>query len=123
MRLVSSNDMESLNVNAAYLSETLQPIPYTPFAALMARQINNESASTVQDARSTGRFTIGLLGKASVKEVWGLLRIYFIYYFAKLFLIGSKRHGKIKSHNSQICILLLLFFLFNLYKYDVCNLE
>lgn len=72
LRLVSSKDMESLNAHAAYLSESLQPIPYTPFAALMARQTNNESATAaaaVQDTRSTEAHTIGLLGKASVKEV------------------------------------------------------
>lgn len=65
--------MESLNSNAAYLSESLQPLPYTPFAALMARKTNNESAA-VQDTRPTEPVKIGVLGKSYVKEVSYLLR-------------------------------------------------
>lgn len=60
--------MESLNSNAAYLSESLQPLPYTPFAALMARKTNNESAA-VRDTRPTEPVKIGVLGKSYVKEV------------------------------------------------------
>lgn len=64
---MSSSDEESFNSNAFYLSDNLQPLPSTAFAAMIAKeQTNNAAKSTNQDTRST---VIGVLGKNSVKEV------------------------------------------------------
>lgn len=67
---MSSSDEESFNSNAFYLSENLQPLPNTTFAAMTAKeQTNNATKSTNQDTRSTNAHEIGVLGKNSVKEV------------------------------------------------------
>lgn len=68
-RLVSRYDMESFPTNATYLSDNLQPLPYTPFAAMIAKQQNNYATSTDKDNRTTDTYSIGVLGKNSVKEV------------------------------------------------------
>lgn len=67
--MVSSNDMESFNSNAMYLSDNLQPLPYTPFAAMLAKQQQNYASGSDQDNRSIDTYSIGVLGKNSVKEV------------------------------------------------------
>lgn len=67
---MSSSDEESFNSNAFYLSDNLQPLPNTAFAAMIAKeQTNNATKSTNQDTRSTETHGIGVLGKNSVKEV------------------------------------------------------
>lgn len=70
---MSSNDMESFNTTATYLSDNLQPLPYTPFAAMMAKQQQNYASGSDQDNRSNDTYSIGVLGKNSVKEVSQIL--------------------------------------------------
>lgn len=90
LRLVPSNDIESLNEHAAYLSESLQPLPSTPFAAMIAKQIHNDAAA-YKDGSSRDAFTIGVPGKASVKEVSCSNK-----------LINAIFHSKQQNHNSTL---------------------
>lgn len=69
LRLVSNNDMESFNTTATYLSDNLAPLPYTPFAAMLAKQQQNYTSGSDQDNRTTDTYSIGVLGKNSIKEV------------------------------------------------------
>lgn len=70
LRLVSSNDEDSYNSNAFYLSDNMQTLPNTPFAAMIAKQQTNYAiAESNQDKRSTVTYGIGVPGKDSVKEV------------------------------------------------------
>lgn len=70
LRLVSSNDEDSYNSNAFYLSNDIQTQPNTPFAAMIAKQQTNYAITdTKQDKRATVTYGIGVPGKDSVKEV------------------------------------------------------
>lgn len=71
MRIVRGSDIENFSNNAVYLSDKLQPLPYTPFMALLAKERHSETTtdSTEQDKRETETYSIGVLGKNSVKEV------------------------------------------------------
>lgn len=70
MRLVSSNDEDSYNSNAFYLSDNVQTSANTPFAAMIAKQQTNYAiAESNQDKRATVSYGIGVPGKDSVKEV------------------------------------------------------
>lgn len=68
-RLVSSSDEESFNTNAYYLSDNLQALPNTPFAAMIATQQANYAIASNQDRRSTNTYGIGVAGKDSVTQV------------------------------------------------------
>lgn len=82
MRLVSSNDMESFNTTATYLSDNLQPLPYTPFAAMIAKQQQNYASGSDQDNRSNDTYSIGVLGKNSVKEVSANFTVQYILFWS-----------------------------------------
>lgn len=70
MRLVSSNDEDSYNANAFYLSDNVQTVSNTPFAAMLAKQQTNYAIAELnQDKRSTATYGIGVPGKDSVREV------------------------------------------------------
>lgn len=70
MRLISSNDEDSYNANAFYLSDNVQTVSNTPFAAMIAKQQTNYAIAELnQDKRSTVTYGIGVPGKDSVKEV------------------------------------------------------
>lgn len=70
MRLVSDNDEDAYNSNAFYLSENVQTVSNTPFAAMLAKQQTNyASAEAKPDKRSAANYGIGVPGRDSVKEV------------------------------------------------------
>lgn len=76
LRLVSSNDEDSYNSNAFFLSNDMQTVPNTPFAAMIAKQQTNYAiAESNQDKRSTVTYGIGVPGKDSVKEVRHLFEL------------------------------------------------
>ncbi|XP_031624324.1 WD repeat-containing protein 75 [Contarinia nasturtii] len=70
LRLVSTNDEDSYNSNAFYLSDNVQTLPNTPFAAMIAKQQTNYAIA--EDKRSTVTYGIGVPGKDSVKELTSL---------------------------------------------------
>lgn len=69
LQFVSDSDLESLASSSAFVSDTLQPIPSTPFGAMIAKQIYNAAASNKLNNQQTGGITIGEKGKTSVREV------------------------------------------------------
>lgn len=70
LRLVSSNDEDSYNSNTFYLSDNVNTLSNTPFAAMIAKQQTNYAiAETNQDKRSGVTYGVGVPGKDSVKEV------------------------------------------------------
>lgn len=81
LRLVSSNDMESFNTTASYLSDNLQPLPYTPFAAMLAKQQQNYASGSDRDNRSNDTYSIGVPGKNSVKEVSSITLMQILPFF------------------------------------------
>lgn len=68
MRIVCGTDVESFSNSAAYLTDKLQPLPHTPFTALLAKERHNETVQS-SDQRESETYSIGVLGKNSVKEV------------------------------------------------------
>lgn len=68
--MVNDSDQDSLASSAAYLQDGNQPMTYTPFGALIARQIHN--ATSVETGKTTGSgggIALGKYGKSTVKEV------------------------------------------------------
>lgn len=66
--MVNDSDQDSLVSSAAYLQDGNQPMTYTPFGALIARQIHNATIGGANKA-DVGKIVLGPNGKSSVKEV------------------------------------------------------
>lgn len=66
--MVNDSDQDSLASSAAYLQDGNQPMTYTPFGALIARQTNN-STKAESGKSSAGGIALGKYGKSTVKEV------------------------------------------------------
>lgn len=71
--------MESFNTNASYLSDSLQPLPFTPFATMIAKQQQNYATSNDHDNRMSNNYSVGILGKNSIKEVNRIIKYYYTY--------------------------------------------
>lgn len=71
LQLVSDSDLESLSSSAAYLQDGNAPLTYTPFGAMIAKQIHNatNAAAAAADRLPTGTLAMGRNGKSTVKEV------------------------------------------------------
>lgn len=74
---MSDSDLESLASSSAFVSDTLQPIPSTPFGAMIAKHIYNAAASNKINNQQSGGITIGEKGKTSVREVSEFLSFFF----------------------------------------------
>lgn len=75
LQLVSDADVESLSASAAYLQQgAVAPTVYTPFGAMVAKQLHNATgrpaaAAAALAGASGGLMSTGRDGKATVKEV------------------------------------------------------
>lgn len=68
LQLVNDSDQDSMASSAAYLQDGNQPMTYTPFGALIARQIHN-ATNGESGKKGGGGITLGKHGKSTVKEV------------------------------------------------------
>lgn len=71
--MVADGDTES--TSAAYLHDGNQPMAYTPFGAMIAKQIHN--ATVIKNQPYSSQLAIGNNGKSSVKEVSLLFLLFF----------------------------------------------
>lgn len=98
---MSDDDTESLSSSAAYLSDVTPSLPYTPFGAMIAKEI--QTAVTSKHAqRITGTTPIGLPGKSSVKEVCTF--IFFIMNFEPIIILLLLVGGRVFEFEHIIII-------------------
>lgn len=71
LQLVTDSDVESLSSCAGYLQDGQAPVAYTPFGAMIAKQIHNATSKAAANRLPAGTMAMGRNGKSTVKEVRG----------------------------------------------------
>lgn len=79
LHLISDSDVDAMSPSVAFSSDNPQPLPYTPFGAVLAKQIQSVNDSRTDNQNFTGSGSIGETGKASIREVSRSIFYNFIY--------------------------------------------